>query len=478
LPEGLPEPYSGSLSMQNSLILTLLVFVLSFGQLSAADQPNVVIVIGDDCTFSDLPLYGGENVATPNIDQLAAEGVTFNHAYLAMAMCQPCRAELYSGLYPYRNGCTWNHSASRPETRSVPHYFGELGYRVAITGKTHIVPKEAYPFEIVHGFEPGCVKQTAAGDCSGIREFMSEAGDQPFFLVVGLVSPHVPWTVGDPSHFKRPKLRLPPFLVDTPETRDSFARYLAEIEVMDQQVGDVMRTVEETGHAEDTIFIFTSEQGAQFPGCKWTNWDQGLHTAMVARWPGQVTAGTRTDALVQYADVLPTLLDAAGAKVDPANFDGSSFLAVLKGEAEEHREFVYGMHNNVPEGPGYPIRSVANRDYRYIENLTPDALYIEKHIAGKHEHNPYYSSWWFRSGQDPHAYAMLHRYSSRPPVELYKRSEDPFELKNVVDDPEMAVVKDQLAAELARWMGEQGDPGAELDTKEALQHARSGFPNQ
>jgi len=76
-------------------------------------RPNVLIVMADDCTYNDLPVYGGQNAATPNLDRFSSRGLVFNRAYLASAMCQPCRAELYSGLYPMSNGCAWNHSASR-----------------------------------------------------------------------------------------------------------------------------------------------------------------------------------------------------------------------------------------------------------------------------------------------------------------------------------------------------------------------------
>ena len=101
-------------------------------------QPNVLIIMADDCTHNDLPIYGGQNAATPNIDRLASEALVFNRAYLASAMCQPCRAELYTGLYPMRNGCAWNHSASRPDVTSMPHHLKPLGYRVGLAGKVHV----------------------------------------------------------------------------------------------------------------------------------------------------------------------------------------------------------------------------------------------------------------------------------------------------------------------------------------------------
>jgi len=436
-------------------------------QPNASGRPNFLIVLADDATYSDLPLYGGRNVETPEIDRLASEGMTFTHAFVSMSMCLPCRTEMYTGLYPMHSGACWNHSAARPGTKSIVHYLGELGYRVGIAGKVHVVPRASFPFEMVDGFERDCVSPTAKHESSGIRRFMDRDPDQPFCLVVGLVVPHVVWTVGDPSHFDEAKLKLPPHFADTPQTRTDFARYLAEIEVLDQQVGDVLRTLDETGQANRTLVVFTSEQGAQIPGCKWTNWEQGVHTGFLARWPGKVAPASRTDALIQYADVLPTLLEAAGVDPGPLRLDGTSFLGVLLGEKTEHRRYVYAMHNNVPEGPPYPIRSVRDRDFRYIRNLTPEATYIEKHVMGVAEHNPYWSTWVFATADDPYAYAMVHRYMHRPAEELYRTSDDPFELANLADDPQYAAVKARLAAELDRWMHEQGDPGTALDTHEA-----------
>ena len=162
----------------------------------AAEQPNIVMILADDCTHNDLPMYGGQNARTPNLEQLATEGLTFNRAYLAEAMCQPCRAELYTGLYPMRNGCAWNHSSSLPETMSMPHYLGALGYRVGLSGKVHVLPKQAFPFERVAGFDANCVRNpTNAHELGAVNEFMQRDQQQPFCLVVALVEPHVPWVM-------------------------------------------------------------------------------------------------------------------------------------------------------------------------------------------------------------------------------------------------------------------------------------------
>ena len=217
-----------------------------------------------------------------------------------------------------------------------------------------------------------------------VRQFITDKG--AFCLVVALVEPHVPWVMGDKSQYPPKQLKLPPNIADTPMTRDAFGRYLAEITYMDSQVGELLQTLAISGKANNTLVLFTSEQGSQFPGCKWTNWDTGLHTALMARWPGRIQPG-RTDAIVQYADVLPTLLDLAsdakGQRFEsPQGLDGKSFADVLRGKSNSHREFAFGVHNNLPEGPSYPIRTVTDGEHRYIRNLKPEEIYIERHLMG------------------------------------------------------------------------------------------------
>lgn len=436
------------------------------------NRPNVLLIVGDDCTWTDLPLYGGTNVETPHIDRLAGQGLTFNRAYVSMSMCQPCRSELYTGLYPVRNGCCWNHSACRPGTESIAHHLGERGYRVGIAGKVHAKPRRSFPFERVPGIEGNCVSQTARLQTDGLREFMARDDGQPFCLAACLVVPHIPWSVGAPGQFDPEALDLPPYLADTPRTRSEYARYLAEVEVMDRQVGRILQVLQETGHADDTLVLFTSEQGAQFPGCKWTVWEDGIHTALVARWPGVVPADRRTDALVQYADVPPTLLEAAGGDPTNRDYDGSSFLPVLRGETDRHRRYAYAMHNNVPEGPPYPSRSVHDGTYHYIRNLRPERTYVNKWIMGKPEHSSCWQTWNFSAVKDPHTYRLIHRYMNRPAEQLYNTKKDTHEMTNLADDAAHQDVKKRLSDELDRWMESQGDPGAGLDTREALRRRR------
>jgi uncharacterized sulfatase len=444
-------------------------------------HPNFLIIIADDCTYNDLPVYGGQNAHTPNLDSLASQSMVFNHAYLAMADCQPCRSELYTGQFPLRNGCAWNHSASRPTTRSLPDYLGNLGYRVGIAGKIDVYPQQCFPFEEVPGFDRVCVDNpTKPHTLDGVREFITRKADQPFCLVVGLVEPHVPWVMGDPSKYPPGEIKLPPNIADTERTRNDFGKYLAEITYMDGQVGEILATLKASGMEDNTAVFFTSEQGSQFPGNKWTCWDTGNHTGLMARWSGRIAAGKRTDAMVEYADVTPTLVELAGGNSTGKsyNFDGTSFTGVLFGKEDAFRTYAYGIHNNVPEGPAYPSRTVTDGQWRYIRNLTPEELYIQKYIMGSNGgnelNNPYWGTWMFISPNHPKIYNLIKRYMMRPPEELYNTANDPYEMSNLIMDNQYAGIKTRLSDELDRWLAEQGDPGASVDTYKAFQAAKQG----
>ena len=453
--------------------------LVSVGWLQAQSPPNVLVIMADDCTFNDLPAYGGQNAKTPHIDKLAREGLLFRRAYLSEAMCQPCRAELFSGQYPTRNGCAWNHSASRNSVTSMPHHLGPLGYRVGLAGKVHVKPKKVFPFEEIDGFDSNCVRNpTRPHQLSGISEFIGRDQQKPFCLVVALVEPHVPWVMGDASQYPPATIKLPPNIADTPRTRQDFSAYLAEITYMDGQVGEILKVLEESGKANDTLVLFTSEQGSQFPGCKWTNWDTGIHTGLIARWPEKIEGGRTTDAVVQYADILPTLLTLAGGDCNEKPYDGRSFAGVLRGEETSHRQYAYGLHNNIPEGPRYPIRTVTDGEWRYIRNLLPEEIYIEKHLMGIKGtgalNNPYWATWVRDSWNNPHTYKVVRRYMRRPAEQLYHTAEDPYEMSNLAGTPEFSEIQKKLSMELDRWMKRQGDPGAPQDTQRAHKAAKEG----
>ncbi len=432
------------------------------------DQPNILFIMADDCSYNEVGCFGGLNAKTPNIDQLAEEGLLFRRAYVGMSMCVPCRQELYTGLYALESGCAWNHAKSKPGTKSIFHYLTDLGYRVGISGKKHATPKEVFPYINVPGFEENCVNaKEKIEDCSGIKAFMEEDREQPFCLFICSTNPHAPWTLGDPSAYPPEKLKIPASLGDTPEVREAYSRYLAELTYFDRQVGEIMKTLEETGKAENTLVMLSTEQGWQFSGGKWTNWNQGVHTGIIAKWPGKIKPGTKTDALVQFADITPTFIDIAGGEKNPA-ISGTSFLDVLLHKKENHREYVYCMHNNVPEGHPYPIRSVISKDYQYILNLLPDSSYFEKHIeAGAHREN-WWKSWKDAARTNHREEFLVNRFYHRPAEELYSLKDDPNQFDNLANDSKFQQEKKRLRKELENWMADQKDPGISVDTEDAF----------
>ncbi len=431
--------------------------------------PNFLFILADDVTYSTVGRYGGTHVKTPNIDRLAKEGMRFTRAYCAMSMCAPFRAELYTGLYPVRNGVAWNHSVAKPGTKSICHYFGEFGYRVGLCGKKHASPTSVFPFEDV--------KDLPAGP--DVRAFLTRDTKQPFCLFVCSYNAHPPWRGSDVSQFDQDAMTLPPVIHDNPPSRTTFAGYLAEVAALDEEVGQILRLLEDTGQVDNTVVMFSSEQGWDFGFGKWTNWDTGIHSALIARWPGRIGPKTETDALVQMADVVPTFIEAAGG--DPAAYqlDGVSFLSVLTGESETHREFVYGLHNNVPEGHPYPIRSIRDQDFHYVMNLKHEVSYHEKHLMDETLAKRYDLQWWKAMNDaaeqgDVSAKKLRDKFHDRPAEELYRVDKDPYEMDNLAGQSEYNEVKRRLRTELTRWMKAQGDPGIAMDSIAAYAANRKG----
>lgn len=442
------------------------IFILIVNSLSLFAQesrPNIVFFLADDVTYNVIGCYGGEDAQTPNIDKLATEGMRFTSAYCAISMCAPFRAELYTGLYPVRSGCAYNHAPVKFGTKSVAHYLKDAGYRVGIAGKKHTSPSSSFPWEDFENNLNG----------KEVRDFMTRDEAQPFCLFLCSHNAHAPWESGDASKFDQDKIYLAPIQHDNPKTREVMTRYLAEVEDLDREVGDMIESLDASGQRDNTIVMFSSEQGWPLGFAKWSNWNLGVHTGLIACWPGKIKAGDKSNALIQVADILPTLLEAAGQKVESYQLDGQSFYRHLLGQKQLLRKYVYGLHNNVPEGEPYPIRSIRDDKYHYIWNLTPKVSYHESHIMIENSR----LVWWNalkeeEAKNDKDAIAILEKFHSRPAVELYKVDEDPYEMNNLAENPEYVKVRKRLDRELKRWMEEQKDPGAEMDNSGVLNALR------
>ena len=438
--------------------LVALLLTLPAGYLFAS-PPNILILLADDLTWTDVGAYGANHLATPNIDRLAAEGMQFTHAFTSTAMCAPTRQQLYTGLFPVRSGAYPNHGVVNQGTRSMVHALSAVGYRVGLSGKTHFGPSEAFPFEVI-GHSPAADGGPDDVDLAAAEAFMTRDRSAPFALVLAFNEPHEPWTKGPRERFPPATLHVPEYLVDTPATREALSGYFAEVEHLDGQIGRVMEALERAQVADNTLVIFTSEQGAALPFAKWTLYDHGVRTAFLARWPGIVHPGSKTDALVQYVDVVPTLLEAAG-EAESGGYDGRSFLPVLKGERSTHRDVVYGVHTNrgIIHGGDYPIRSVRDARFKLIWNLAPDNRYtnirteVVRRDAG-------FRSWQaLAEAGDEYARQRVEAYLQRPEYELYDLQNDALEQHNLADRLEFSAVKAKLEKQLKTWMREQGDTG-------------------
>lgn len=429
---------------------------------AAKERPNIVVIVADDLGTHELGCYGGTNIATPNIDRLAREGIRMTNNYASCAMSVPIRASMYTGLYPVRHGSYRNHKPTYSHVKSITHYMPMTGYRLARTGKQHPAPKSVYQFEELPGFKVGCTAVDASYSTHGIEEFVNRNND-PFCMFVCSINSHRPWTSGEPEKIDPDKIALPPNCVDNEGTRELYQRYLAEIGQLDKEVGSVLQVLEEAGKLENTVVIFLAEQGPCMPFAKWTCYRYGQNSAFIARYPKKIAPGTESDALVQYEDVLPTLIDIAGGKpID--GIDGFSCLPVLYGKQKEHRKWSYGIHNNIPEGTTYPIRSIQDKKYKLIWNLCPELEYHEKHMMKPGDATQVWEYWLETAKTNDYARFLTNRYLHRPEIEFYDLEADPWELKNIATQPEHADRIALMKSELQKWMDEQGDTGVLLDT--------------
>ena len=435
--------------LMTKIVAAMLLF-LSACAVHAAERPNMLIILGDDMTYTDLGCFGNPDVKTPHLDRLASQGMKLTGMYSPAPMCAPLRMSLYSGLYPVR-------SRVHEGVESLPAYLRPLGYRVGIIGKRHEAPPEAFGFEYLGGrhHDGGKGVDLAIED---IRPFITRDHEQPYCLVVASNQPHEPWNRGDASQYDPAKLTLPPYMVDTPQTRAALARYYAEVTYLDKQVGQVLKILEETGGADNTLVMFFSEQGSSFPHCKWTCYDTGIRAAGIVRWPGKVAPGSESAALMQYVDVPPTLIDAARATAGKHDLDGRSFLNVLKGEAKMHRDHVFAVQTSrgIIHGPeAFGIRSVTDGRFKYIWNLFPENRFQNMVTRGA-----IFKSWKEAAeAGNEFAAQRVKMYQHRPEHELYDLKADPFELHNLAADAAHQRTMKRLRDRLLSWMKQQGDEG-------------------
>ena len=422
---------------------------------ASASPPNILVLVADDAGWRDVGAYGNDVIRTPNVDRLAETGLTYERAFLTTPQCSPSRISMLTGKYPHATGAEDLHMPLPEHETILPTYLRrEAGYLTGIMRKRHLGAPGNEQFD---WYDPA-----ENHDYSAFTEFLDRAQGQgrPFFLWVGFSDPHRPYadSIIDRPHDPA-RVRVPPYLADTPSTRADIAHYYDEIARMDQNVGGFVETLERRGLRDNTLIVFLSDNGAPFPRAKGTLYDAGIRTPLVVNWPGEVAPGTY-DGLTSVIDLAPTLLDVAGLSVPP-DMQGRSIAATLDDRSVPGREVVFSERNW--HDTDAHMRSLRTDRYKLITNGYPSRPFP---IAADIGDSPA----WFdllrkkRAGTLTDAQARLFE-TPRPAVEVYDLRADEWELRNVAGTPEHDAAIDSLVRRLHRWREATGDFPASRRTR-------------
>ncbi|HPD46444.1 MAG TPA: sulfatase [Anaerohalosphaeraceae bacterium] len=416
-------------------------------------RPNVILYVVDDQGSTDAGCYGNPVIKTPGLDELAAHGTRFTHAFCTTASCSASRSVILSGLYNHYNGQyghehAYHHFSSFPHVRSLPNLLAEAGYRTARWGKYHVGPEEIYRFEQVI---PGGAPVQGADNC---RRAIAAADDRPFFLYFCTTEPHRPFKRDGSDVFDPKDVIVPPYLPDSPECRDELAEYYGSVQRADAGLKRLIEILRQTGRWEDTIVIFISDNGIAFPGAKTTLYEPGMRLPCVVRNPFATRHGVVTDAMITWADITPTILDLCGATPRNYAFHGRSFAQVLDKPHVDGYDEIYASHTFHEITMYYPMRVVRQRRYKLIWNIAHGLQY------------PFASDLWssatwqatLKRGENIYGKRTIDAYLHRPKFELYDLQEDPHEVKNLADDPEHARILNELKDKLKAFQRRTNDP--------------------
>ncbi len=398
---------------------------------SKPSRPNVLFIAIDDLNHWVGHLGRNPQTKTPNIDRLASSGVAFTKAFCTAPACNPSRASLMSGLRPSTTGCYLNSQNWRPgiaEDKLLNSHFAAAGYRVYGAGKIYHGPNDRgghwddyFPGsgqtkidptakdEGVDGikFYPLANRDEEMADYKvvdyGIQR-MNEASDKPFFLAIGLVKPHMPFSV--PKHwfdkFPLESIELPPYLEsdldDVPPAGQRMAKssgdhakilksgrwkeavqaYLATIAFCDSQVGRLLDALEKSPHRDNTIVVLWSDHGwslgEKSHWRKFALWEEPTRTVFCWKVPGMTPAGGRCDHAIDYLTIYPTLCELTGLPA-PAHLEGKSLVPLLKSPQADWDSYAVTTH-------GFQNHTVRTDDWRYIRYADgSEELYYNKEDA-------------------------------------------------------------------------------------------------
>lgn len=387
----------------------------------------------------------GYRVATSQLEALAAEGVVMRDAHCAAPTCSPSRAAMWTGLTAHENamlGLVHRGFELRDRSRHLMVHLGAAGYHTVLVGIQHEFNPApgsgpaVYGEQLAEGTGPG--EQRDARVAQRAARFLGEAPRGPWALSVGFFYPHrefLPAPAGAAATVK-----VPDILPDRLEVREDYARYAASVAEMDRCVGLILKSLADSGRAEDTVVVFTTDHGIAFPGMKCSLTAHGTGVGLILRAPGDLAAGRACDALVSHLDLPATLCDLLGAP-PPALGHGRSFAGLLREGGQVFREDVFAEVN--AHASLEPMRGVRTKRFNLIVRFDDDLRRAWANVD---------------NGPSKDLWMRLHADTPLERVQLFDLERDPQERCNVADHPAYASARSEMEGRLRRWMTDTRDP--------------------
>ncbi|ORX38013.1 alkaline-phosphatase-like protein [Kockovaella imperatae] len=440
---------------------------------------NVLLIIADDLG-KYINSYGCQSVTTPNLTKFTDEAVRFTHAFACTPSCSGSRSTIFTGLHTHENGqygLAWGphgHFQTYEHVESMPRLFNEAGYLTGVLGKVHVGPPAVYPWKWMRESE----SRDVAWIADQAKEFFQEAGSDAFHLTVAFHDPHRDvksrggfandWKY-DPRvellDVKESQVEVPPWLTDCAETRQELVEYYKAIHRFDQGVGMVLQALADSGLADSTLVMITSDNGPPFINSKTTLYEAGIDLPLLIRRPGG-PKGIVNPNMVSFTDLLPTMLDWAQIrpkmsdqdteihlfKASPSPRRGRSLLSILSDHtvvpSPDWQDAVFGSHTFHEFQNYWPTRIMRTRRFKYHRNI---AWQLDFPFA-----TDLYASLSFEGIRNLPPPVMLGRrpfknYIRRSAEELYDIEADPLEVDNLVDNLEYAETLKEMRTALEKW---------------------------
>lgn len=440
------------------------------------DRPNVLLITVDDMNFSAVGCLAPDVPdVTPNIDRLASEGMTFRCAHVTVAICQPSRQAMMTGRYPHNSDAP-GFDPIGPDVPTLQQHLSRAGYYNAIVGKSsHLAPPESYcwdesygRFDLGAGRDPNLYYQKVVAAIHNA----DEAG-KPFFLMANSHDPHRPfhgaddektnWQTKDhldripaPSKVYGPdEITVPGFLPDLPDVRKEVAQYYSSCRRCDDAVGRILQALDDSGHRDDTLVMFLSDNGMAFPFAKANVYLNSTRTPWIVRWPGRIQPGRVDDShMINGIDYAPTICEVCDLGPMEA-IDGVSFAGLLSDPEADGRSSLVTHLNTLSSKRAYPMRAIQTPRYGYLYNAWADGecTFRNESMSGLT---------WPAMAEAAKADAQIasraELFLRRKPEELYDFAVDPDALCDLVDTPDLSQEKRRLQELLLAEMRRSGDP--------------------